>query len=331
MNVTASNKSSSGPSRSSKGRGPRKKAAQGRKSPSKSRKATRGPAKGRGRGRSGPGREESDARPEIGAGPIGSMCRWARLKSRLGFVLALPPRQGSEDSISRLLKNVASMNRPGLVGVTRSDLEAWPAHEGRLTRSPFAVAELPTRDVRHLRNALNRRLSPGLLDAALAALVHGVPMLVTDPARFAELEVLTTLPLRRVRGDDEPGKRLRDFCRALEGGLVESYASAEKPMLTLLDLESGKARRATLKNTLKRHIDARSRRARRSADHASVKSLLRVAEEGETADVLILDLLPLILMRLEAEDFRRTVEALATPLGVLSLGLLPVLSLPARS
>jgi hypothetical protein len=281
--------------------------------------ATKGPRRPR-------GNEAPNLADAAGSGPIGAMTRWARSQRRLSFIF-IPPLQALDDRDLRdLLERARSYGRRAPIGITRQSLSNLQDSQRRiLTRAPFTIAELPTQGLKTIARHTGGRIAPELIHGALAALVYGVPLVAADAPTFDAGRHLATMYAGFDNEREDLGRRFPDLLKESAGRIVETYSLAEKPILTMLDMSKARARDATLKGNLRRQVEMRRSWLERQL-HKSHRNLQVKQDNGVIAN---LDLLPLILLRLEGPPFLELVEALTTPLGAMALGVCPFLTLPA--
>jgi hypothetical protein len=263
----------------------------------------------------------------IGTGPIGAMTRWARLNRRLSFVLTLPQIPPEESDLKRIIRRAALHSRKSSIGLTRANLSNYDAAEqGRLKKTPFTLAELPTYKLQEIQRRIGGRLNPGLLSGALTAFIHGVPLCLSTDELVADAEHLSCARFTFKNPGDSQAERLHEMVRGSLPKLIDSYTLAEKPLLSLLDLAKENARPTTLQNKLRRTLEVRRRWFEKNVTRNM--KMLKDAGEGDEVAMLAIDILPLIITRLTKEHARPLAEALSTPLGAMTLGLLPCFPLP---
>lgn len=277
----------------------------------------------------------AEAREEgPGGGPIGAMIRWGRHHARLAFIWGFPPATTPEAKALEAprLRRMADRQQRGGIGVARGLVERCSEEaKARFQKPPFVIVDLPTRGLKTLQSALRPKVEVGALTSTIAALVNGVPLLwsvVEDAAEQSAKEGeenseraagLEALVLEGFRAKGKADQALDAHRGAAAAWMSESVALAEKPLLNLLSTARGEAREATLSAALRRMTDQRRRWAARHGER-----LLRryvPAGEGARPDLAFLDLLPPLVIAARGGRVAELAEALATPLGVMALGL----------
>jgi hypothetical protein len=255
------------------------------------------------------------------------MTRWARLNRRLSFVLALPAQAPSEPELKKIIRLAALQSRKSSIGLTRSNLSAYSDEQrARLNKPPFTLAELPTYALRDLQRVIGGRLPAGLLSGALTALIHGVPFCLSSDHLIDQARHLCCARFSFKNPGDRQEERLHEMIRASIPKLIDSYTLAEKPLLSLLDLAKENARPTTLQNKLRRLLEVRRRWFEKNVTRNM--KMLKQAEEGDQVAMMAVDVLPLIITRLGTGNLETLIEALTTPLGTMTLGMLPCFPLP---
>ncbi|MDF1663811.1 MAG: hypothetical protein P1V97_18720 [Planctomycetota bacterium] len=263
----------------------------------------------------------------IGSGPVGALTRWARLNRRLSFVLAVPQQSPSDIEFKKLARRAQLHSRKSSIGLTKANIVGYVEEQKtRLTKNPFTFAELPTYGLLDVQRAIGGRLAPGLVSGTLAALIHGVPMCLSDHSLVEEAKHLACARFTFRNPGEKQAERLQEMIRASMPKLIDSYTLAEKPLLTLLDMAKQNARPTTLQNKLRRMLETRRRWFEKNVTRNM--KMLKPAEEKDKVAMLALDILPLIVARINTDNALELAQALTTPLGSMALGMLPCFPLP---
>lgn len=263
----------------------------------------------------------------IGAGPVGALTRWARLNRRLSFVLAVPQQAPGDNDFKTLARRAALHSRKSSIGLTKANIVQYKDDQkARLLKTPFTFAEIPTYALLDVQRVIGGRLSPGLVSGTLAALIHGVPLCLSDASLVKDAKHLSCARFTFRNPGDKQGERLQEMIRGSVPKLIDSYTLAEKPLLTLLDMAKQNARPTTLQNKLRRMLDTRRRWFEKNVTRTL--KMLKPAEENDKVAMLAMDILPLIVARINKDNAAELAQALTTPLGSMVLGMLPCFPLP---
>lgn len=259
-------------------------------------------------------------------GPIGAILRWARLHRHLSFILGLT-RKESTPALKKRLRLARDMARKGSVGVPWASINLQHEEDqARLKKQPYTVADLPTHGQQDFVRLFSRKVPKASLAAVLSALSYGVPLVIPGSADLENFRPLISARMLFKEGDVQIEKRFNEFQRVLNSKLRESFSLAEKPGLTLIDLASKNGRPSVLEGVLRRQLTSRTKWLDRAGERTLAKWFVK-GDEDDQADLVFLDVLPLVLTHLNPSTLKCLGDLVSQPLGLLTFGLCPALCL----
>jgi len=252
------------------------------------------------------------------------MLRWARQNRRLSFVLAMTGESLPPPVITKL----AGLSKLGSIGLCHEVLERCDdAQKRRFSQAPFVRAECPTYGLRELPRLIGGGQIVPIVASLVAGQIHGSPLcLIGDQAlAAAEPLIIHRAALRLGKTESAQKKSFQEAVRSGAWGAIDSLKLADKAILPLIDYAGSRAREKTLRGQLMRQCDRRLHWVNKACEQSFKR--VEPLEEGQAPALVFLDLLPLIIKKLDDDRARRLGAILATPLGAQIFGVSPALVL----